>query len=69
MSRDWILHKINQRRTHLIIAATPSQKPEIATVSLKHGVAFPESANDMMPFDIEKTWKAMEGTVDAGSCA
>lgn len=35
-------------------------------VSLKHGVGFPSSADDMLPFDIERTWAAMEKTVDAG---
>ena len=35
-------------------------------VSLKHGVVFPSSGDQMLPFDIEKTWRAMEQTVDAG---
>lgn len=35
-------------------------------VSHKHGVGFPESADDMMPFNVERTWAAMEQTVDAG---
>lgn len=35
-------------------------------VSLKHGVGFPTSAEDMMEFDTPRTWGAMETTVDAG---
>lgn len=35
-------------------------------VSLKHGVAFPETADDMTTFNAERSWAAMEGTVDAG---
>ena len=35
-------------------------------VSLKHGVAFPSSADDMVPFDLEKTWRSMEALVDDG---
>lgn len=35
-------------------------------VSLKHGVAFPTSADDMMAFDIARTWGAMENTVEEG---
>jgi len=34
-------------------------------VSLKHGVVLPNSADDMLPFDIAKTWSGMEAAVDA----
>lgn len=35
-------------------------------VSLKPGVSFPSSADDMLPFDLEKTWRAMEQSVKNG---
>ena len=35
-------------------------------VSLKHGVPFPRSSDEMLPFDMEKTWQAMEKTVEEG---
>ena len=35
-------------------------------VSLKKDAGFPPSADEMLPFDMEKTWRAMEQTVDDG---
>ncbi|CAB9528830.1 Deoxymugineic acid synthase 1 [Seminavis robusta] len=35
-------------------------------ISLKNGVSFPQDKHDMFHFDGERTWKAMESTVDMG---
>ena len=35
-------------------------------VSLKHGVTFPSSADDMLPLELKGTWAAMEKAVDEG---
>lgn len=35
-------------------------------VSVKRGVGLPKRADDLVPFDLEKTWRSMEALVDDG---
>lgn len=75
----WVTSKLwnaNQAKEHVI----PALKQTLSDLQLdyldlylihwpvrvKHGVTFPESGDDMEPFNLEETWKAMEEARELG---